>query len=438
MRQREGLQRATRWGGRAAARLAAGAALALAIGTAAFSPAQAARLELAPDHGPVGTLVTARASGLPAGTTVHLAWQTADARWHVEGADFLGVTAAPVERTLATAVVALDGTVSLRFTVPVDYGYVHNLFVEGSQGRQLARQGFVVQPTLTISPTSGPVGTPIHVRFTGLGYRFYHLVWHLLYDGGDTGMLTGLSTRGTADATIPATGTVGPHTLQAIVGTPSVPYLNEQQAPISIPQIPLVESAVFTITPGPAVASVPAAEQGLPRRAGTPDPAGDGAATLALEDISGPVGSPIVVHGRGFPPSARVELTWGTVVGNRISGAGWQASTRPLATVTSGADGAFAYRFATPDDLGGPHPIVATAGSVSAKAGYILTPSVLEVSPRTVRPGGDITVHLKGVGWTATANIYTLVMDDSLFGYACGFNSAGDVTIHIKAPGRTT
>ena len=50
-------------------------------------------------------------------------------------------------------------------------------------------------------------------------------------------------------------------------------------------------------------------------------------------------------------------------------------------------------------------------------------------------PGQQLTVHLKGVGWTQTANIYTLVMDNNYVGYACGFNSQGDITIHILAPG---
>ncbi len=397
----------------------------------------AARLAFTPDHGPVGTAVTAQASGLTPGSKVALSWETADASWQVDGADFNGIAATPAQTTLANGTVAADGTVTLRFTVPGDYGYTHNVFLLDGSGRKVARQGFVVSPHLTMSPTSGPAGTPIHIRFTGLGYRFYHLVWHLHYDGADVGMLSALSTRGTADVTIPATGAVGPHTLQAIVGTHAAPYLNEQQAPIYIPQVPLVESAVFTITPGPAVASPPAPTQGLPRERGDGAPTGaDGTPSLALDYVTGQVGSPTVLRGRGFPAGAEVKLSWSTVVGNRISGRGWQESTRPFTTVTAGADGTFAYRFDTPDDLGGVHHIVATAGDLTAKTAYTIKPSVFEVSPRTVAPGGDITVHLKGVGWTATANIYTLVMDNGYFGYACGFNSQGDVVIHIKAPGQ--
>jgi len=407
--------------------------VALALLLASAGAWAAPKLSFTPDHAPVGTAVAAEATGLTPGSQVTLAWQTADAAWNVDGGHFIGITASQVQHELARGTVAGDGSVTLHFTVPEDYGYVHNVFLLDASGNQLAREGFVVPVHMTISPTSGPLGTPIHIRFSGLGYQFYHLVWHLKYDGADAGMLSGLSTKGVADVTIPAAGSVGPHTLQAIVGTHSLPYLNEQQAPIYIPQVGLVESAVFTITPGAAVASPPAASQGLPRD-GAAESGGSGP-TLRLDHGSGQVGDPTVLTGSGFPAGAAVAVTWSTVVGNRISGQGFEESTRDFATLTAADDGGFAYRFDTPDDLGGVHHIVATAGDAEASVDYTIKPSIAEVSPRTVAPGGDITIHLKGVGWSETANIVTVLMDNATFGYACGFNSQGDVTIHIKAPG---
>ena len=44
-------------------------------------------------------------------------------------------------------------------------------------------------------------------------------------------------------------------------------------------------------------------------------------------------------------------------------------------------------------------------------------------------------MHLKGVGWTESANIYTVVYDNSYIGYACAFNSQGDVQIPLEATG---
>ena len=49
--------------------------------------------------------------------------------------------------------------------------------------------------------------------------------------------------------------------------------------------------------------------------------------------------------------------------------------------------------------------------------------------------GTPFRIHLKGVGWTETANIYNLVYDNMYTGYACGFNSQGDVTVFMPATG---
>lgn len=91
---------------------------------------------------------------------------------------------------------------------------------------------------------------------------------------------------------------------------------------------------------------------------------------------------------------------------------------------------------ATPDDLGGDHRIEAAAGdSVIAKTTLILSPSALPLNVSEGPAGTDIVVHLKGVGWTQTSNIYTLDYDNAWLGYACGFNSQGDVKIHLPAAG---
>ena len=143
----------------------------------------------------------------------------------------------------------------------------------------------------------------------------------------------------------------------------------------------------------------------------------------------------MTLHGSGFPPNAAVQLHWSTVTGNRISGGGWDESERVLTDTTADASGAFSLSLPTPDDLGGGHRLRAVAGDASASLSYTITPSVSAVSPQVVAPGDDITFTLKGVGWTATANIYTVLLDNGYIGYGCGFNSQGDVTIHLKAPG---
>ena len=406
-------------------------AAALLLGAAA---AQApGRLTLEPMDGVVGTPVRAHATGLPPGTEVELVWLSAEAAWNVGDGTFHGVTAEETRTVLATATVSEAGEATFEFAVPEDYGYVHNVFVEAN-GELLARNGFTVAPSLEISPTSGPVGTPITVTMKGVGYRFWESVWHLLYDGAHTGWVSAITSRGTAVFTIPATGEVGRHTIQALSGTHPVPYLNQQQSPNYKPAVPTVISALFEVTEGEAVMPPSPETMTLPR-AGPVSSEGDGP-RIALDHGSGTVGSPIAVRGEGFPAGAEVELTWSTVTGNRISGAGWEEVERSLATVQADDAGAFALTLDTPDDLGGGHTLRAVAGGAEASVRYVITPSAFLVEPQVVEPGGDITITIKGVGWTETANIYTLLLDNGYVGYGCGFNSQGDVTIHLKAPGR--
>ena len=407
------------------------AILAIAAGTAAFADGT---LTLEPNAGPVGTVVTASAAGLPSGQDVVLAWMSADAAWNVGEGTFDGITASESRNVVARATVGPDGAATMTFAVPEDYGYVHNVFVEGGD-EQLARNGFVVVPQLTISPTSGPEGTPITITMTGIGYRFWESVWHLLYDGAHSGWMSAITSKGTAVIVLPATGAVGLHTIQALSGTHPVPYLNQQQSPNYKPAVPTIVAALFAVTPGDAVVPAAPSEQTLARAPSTTAGDVDGP-ELGVDAASGTVGSPVSVTGRGFPADAPVELRWSTVTGNRISGAGWEESERVLDTVTADADGAFAYDLATPDDLGGGHRLTAAAGDAAASLTYTITPSVTAVSPAVVAPGGDIAITLKGVGWTATANIYTVLMDNGYIGYGCGFNSQGDVTIHLRAPGR--
>src|SRR5690606_29067304 len=109
---------------------------------------------------------------------------------------------------------------------------------------------------------------------------------------------------------------------------------------------------------------------------------------------------------------------------------------RVLQQVQADASGAFTATLATPDDLGGGHTLRAVAGDASASVRYVITPSVALVEPQVVAPGGDITITIKGVGWTETANIYTLLLDNGNIGYGGGFNSQGDVRFVQMEPGR--
>ena len=405
------------------------------VAPAARAQNDAARLTFAPSGAVVGAPVTATGTGLAANARYALVWHTGAAAWDVRDGKFFGIRAPTVTRVLASATSDAGGRLRIAFTVPEDFGYLHDLDLRAGDGATVTHNGFTVIPRLTISPASGPLGTPMTVTMTGIGYRFYQAVWHLMYDRAQTGWLSAITTHGTARVTIPATGTAGLHTLQAIEG-PGQPYLNEQQSPNYQPLIPTVLAAQFRIVPGAPHLPPPAIAQAVPR-AHTQLAADPPGPMLTADYASGAAGSPIALQGHGFTPNTPVSVGWETVVGNRIAGNGWETQVRPLTTVTADASGAFALHVRTPDDVGGSHRVVAHQDTPQAEAAvsYTLTPSAAELEPARVRAGGEFTIHLKGVGWTETGNIYTLVMDNSYFGYACGFNSQGDVTVRIRAPG---
>jgi hypothetical protein len=66
---------------------------------------------------------------------------------------------------------------------------------------------------------------------------------------------------------------------------------------------------------------------------------------------------------------------------------------------------------------------------------FWIKPTAFPLDVERGPPGTQTTVHLKGVGWTETANIYTVIYDNSYIGYVCPFKSQGDVEIPLQATG---
>ncbi|HEV8021938.1 MAG TPA: hypothetical protein VGP41_11775, partial [Candidatus Lustribacter sp.] len=293
----------------------AAAAVLCAVAVPSRAQTGGGRLTFAPFGATVGSPVTAHAVGLPANARFALVWRSTRPAWRVEGPKFYGIVAPESSRTLLVATTDSAGALTARFTVPEDFGYLHDVELHPAEGGAIvAHQGFTVIPHLTISPASGPAGTPITITFTGVGYRFYQAVWHLLYDGAQTGWLSGITTGGTARVTIRATGEVGLHTLQAIEGHAG-PYLNLQQSPDYQPIIPTILAANFRVTAGKALAVTPAAAQRPPRARFVDPPAAAGTPQLDADYASGSAGSPLALRGGGFAPSNAIAIDWETVVG---------------------------------------------------------------------------------------------------------------------------
>ena len=382
------------------------------------------RLIVAPEHGPTGTPVTVTAEGLPAGEEFQLVWRTVDGAWKIADAEYRGREYRAVAYEIAKAKTDQAGRLSAKFLVPEDFGFMHDIVLQQG-GRLFTQTGFSIDMTVEISPKSGPVGTPITVEVKGIGWRPLVNSWDLLYDNNFTSWISSVTTHGSARFTIPATGGLGVHILEVLHGELTFPYRNMQQSPE--PDRPRW-AIPFTVTAGPPVLPP---EQQAPQN----PPVQPRQHELVAMPPSSGVGEPVLVRSDGMEPGTSYRLNWTRVVGNRMTGAGWQESSTVIAESKADDAGRAEFRFTVPDDLGGAHGLWIDTGSAKRTGTYWITPTALPLDVSRGPVGTTFTIHLKGVGWTETANIYTLVYDNSYIGYACAFNSQGDVEIPIKATG---
>ncbi len=87
-----------------------------------------------------------------------------------------------------------------------------------------------------------------------------------------------------------------------------------------------------------------------------------------------------------------------------------------------------------PPDLGGDHFIA--AGNLTQNSnGTVFIQRSAVLSTTKGPQGTQIQVIMHGVGWDFNTNIVAVDYDNSYIGYACGFNSGGNVTVTIVATG---
>ena len=387
-----------------------------------------------PSGGKVGSQVTITGSDLPAGSQFDLVWHTVRGSWNIQGAyqeEYHGRIFDDEEYRIAEVKTDGSGAFSHALTIPEDFGFNHNITIE-SDGRVLNRLGLAIEPSAEIEPGSGPVGTPITIRMAGIGWQRMENSWSVMYDNKFVGVLTSVTTGGMASAVIPATGKSGTHIIKILHGAYQYPYLNTEQNPR--PDQPVI-TLEFTITDGPPILPPDPVDQGIPIEQGMA-PADASGASMWSDPVAGPIHTSSTLHGKGFSAQKNLRFLWFRVVGNRIAGTGWDESSVELGSATVSDDGSFAMPFAALDDLGGGHRIEAHVdGEKVAETKFVITPSALPLEVASGPAGTQLTINLKGVGWTETANIYHLVYDNSYTGYACGFNSQGDITVFLPLAG---
>ncbi|MBW7921266.1 MAG: hypothetical protein H3C51_04115 [Rubellimicrobium sp.] len=396
------------------------------VGTATLEGAYVGQLDLQPFRGAAGTAVTVTGSGFTPGESLDLVWNTVRGSWLIDGIEYHGRDYAPVAYRIAGVTPDADGSFSATFEAPEDFGFWHDVTLQEG-GRLLNQAAFRVEMQVSISPESGPAGSPVTVDVSGIGWRQMENSWTLLYDNAFTGWMSSVTTGGHARFVIPATGQPGTHVLEVIHGDFTFPYRNMQQSPE--PDRPTFTATFEVTADAPVLPPAPEAQsQAVVARLPAP---GD----ITVEPAFGQVGQPFTASADGFAPGATATLYWSTVTGNRVSGSGWETSEREIAQAVADAQGRVSFTLATPDDLGGAHDLRIAGADVGRTGSYWIAPSALPLDVTSGPAGTPFEIHLKGVGWSETANICTIVYDNGYIGYACGFNSQGDVVIPMHATG---
>jgi hypothetical protein len=408
------------------------------------TPAEAmAALKTSPDVAPTGKTVTISGTGLPASRAVGLVWSTANVRYVLDpkpdSLDYIGRKVDKIGVALANATTDASGAFKVTFKVPKDYGGLHDIFAVVN-GKQVAKGGFLLERVVKISPTKGPVGTPITVTVMGMGHPTYESVGSVLYDNRYAGAVSANTTRGWTSFKIRASGKPGVHVISYEGSSHTVPYLNMEQSPVPWTG---AHKLTFRVTkdagaPKPTLEwPADVAPTMSERTTVLSTNLASSTATAQLDSTSGPILSKVSVSAAGLTPNVPAALQWTSVVGNRVNCTGtcWNFVNEALGSAAVGADGTLKASIKVPDGLGGWHAVqIVQNGQIRAQVPYFVKRSFVNI-PKTVKAGEPFIVEIKGVGWTQIDNTVAVTYDNSYIGYACGFNSNGYVRIQLTATG---
>ena len=159
-------------------------------------------------------------------------------------------------------------------------------------------------------------------------------------------------------------------------------------------------------------------------------------ATLTLTPSQGTPETPVTASGAGVPPGASVGILWFTMEGNRVSGSGFVEVNQTIATGIADAQGRYSITFVAPYDLGGPaHRVQAVvAGAAVAESSFVLARDAW-ITPTEGPEGTLIEVRLVAGGWTQFDNNIAILWDNRFLGFACSFNSQGNISVWVQAVG---
>ena len=313
-----------------------------------------------------------------------------------------------------------SGSFSAQIIVPTDYGATHFIQAFFANGTALsAKATFTLEPSFHFSPTSGPDGTPITFTATGLGYGSYSTSYYLIWDNAIAGYATALSTAGTTNFTIYASGTPGIHYIDIYQGYPGPAYLNPQQGPPSSetqsvfpPYIPFY--ANFTVTPEKVTSASTTSAAAFTF--------GGSAAYGSFAVFAALAGGALFVS-RKEPEQrkaiSRTVLAVVIIVIVAVAGVGLYATTMTQGATSSSstAQGSTSQTASIPQVSFTPVATVVRP-HIAVPVNVATTGPRISVSPTTANVGGNVTIT--GAGFTPNTQyplVWTTVQGSNLLGY---------------------
>ena len=243
-------------------------------------------------------------------------WMTANVRYVLDvksdSVDYIGRKVDKIGVVLATGKTTAAGAFTTPLKVPKDFGGLHDIYAV-VDGVQVAKGGFLLERTVTISPKKGPVGTPITVSVVGMGSPTYESVGAVLYDNHYAGAVSANTTRGVTTFKIRASGKPGAHWIEYAGSSHTVPYLNMEQSPV-----PWTDShrVKFTVTkdagvPKTYVENAVSVTPTVSARTTVidADVAKDSTAKVTIDSNRGPILSKTNVSATGLTPNAPVQIS---------------------------------------------------------------------------------------------------------------------------------